>query len=351
MEPSLSADEYRTHFERLINHGGVDITTGGALWDQYRSFELDEYEDTAEALAEAELEEETGNGVSDLQVLKDELQQAKARVIKLFHRQLALPLVGNQKVLLAFEVWLESNCVASDEALINPIALTQKYSLAAAALEERLPFEMHLLSDAYELDSAENKAASWFSYIRFELAALDMSRARRLFERSLGINMGINTVSNSSSDSNSRNTAQTPCSEVPLLWAEYVRFARHVVKDWSLVSVVTAQCRHLFPTDISFWKSRLAALELTGATAESMKEELVYISTHCAFLDVHHYLYVYQYGCDFFKRRLYTHLLVTASGGVGVYPEAAADRGRDRGGDEGEAKGKADQLTEPDIAE
>ena len=302
MEDQLSsdatADEYRAHFEKLIGNGGVDITTGGELWKQYREFEKDEYADIADAQAEATNREADPEG----------LQEAKARVIKLFHRQLAIPLVGNQQVLQEFEAWLAVHCVESDLSLVDPVALEKKCIAAAAALETRLPFEMHLISDAYDAETAEGKAQSWLGYIRFELSEQAMSRARRLFERSLGFG-GFGT----------QTQTQEPCSEVPAMWTECVSFARNVVKDWRLVETVTAQCRHLFSGDAEFWKTRLIALELTGCSADALKDELALISSNCAFCDVHDYMNLLQFGCDFFKRRLCA--MLTAHG----YPDVDAD--------------------------
>ena len=59
---------------------GTDVFTGSEIWKRYREFEVDEHEDLVE-----------------MQASPTEQQKSKERFIKVYLRQLSLPLVGNAR--------------------------------------------------------------------------------------------------------------------------------------------------------------------------------------------------------------------------------------------------------------
>ena len=111
---------------------GSDVFTGSELWKYYREFEIDEHEDLV-----------------DMQGSTEDIQRSKERFLKVYSRQLSLPLVGNEETLKEFEKKLAELCVASDASLINPAELERKVIAAKEFREGRLIYEMHTLSDKY----------------------------------------------------------------------------------------------------------------------------------------------------------------------------------------------------------
>jgi hypothetical protein len=74
-------------------------------------------------------------------------QQAKERLIKLYHRQFSLPLLGNEQSLLEMQNVLEEFCEESDvQTFIRPEQLSQKLQASIAMRDARLTFEMFLHS-------------------------------------------------------------------------------------------------------------------------------------------------------------------------------------------------------------
>ena len=161
------------------------------------------------------------------------------RVIRLFRRQLSLPVVGNDLVLSEFQDWLQENCTESDFTLIDPHSLNEKYEAAIKALSARMPFEDHLLSHAYEVSSVTNKVGTWKAYIKFEMQEEALQRTQRLYER-----------------------AVVACPSSLELWLDFVDFALNQLKSWALVDSITARVTRVFPSDYSLWKLRLHALEI-----------------------------------------------------------------------------------------
>ena len=71
--------------------------------------------------------------------------QAKVQLIKLYHRQFSLPLLGNEQCLLEMQNVLETFCEESDvHAYIRPDQLTKKLQESIAMRDARLTFEMFL---------------------------------------------------------------------------------------------------------------------------------------------------------------------------------------------------------------
>lgn len=148
---------------------GTDLFTGGAVWEKYLSWEVEEYEYLLEGAADPSA-----------------LAQAKERFIKLFHRALSLPLVDGEKILQHCQQVLEEHCLESDQVLIRPEALAQKVSAAMASRALRLPYEMNLQKTLLEANPDSRQVCEQFSKcIAFELQSKDLPRAQRLYERLL----------------------------------------------------------------------------------------------------------------------------------------------------------------------
>ena len=116
---------------------------------------------------------------------QDTLQSSKLRVIKVFRRQLALPLLGNESVLQEFDTLLSDICVEADVTLIDPESLKAEYERALEERESRMTYESHITSTAFKSLPIEDQVKCWNTYIKLEVDDNKISRAQRLFERAV----------------------------------------------------------------------------------------------------------------------------------------------------------------------
>lgn len=115
-------EELRRTFEDAITAVGIDMVYGPAIWKRYREFEQDQY---------AELR--------DTDATTDALQEAKARIIKLYRRQLSVPLVGNEEVLRELDTVTSEICTVDDLRTLDPETLQNLYTKAITEVQ----FEPH----------------------------------------------------------------------------------------------------------------------------------------------------------------------------------------------------------------
>jgi hypothetical protein len=290
---------------------GSDVFTGSEIWQLYRSFAIDEHENLLDEEADSEAD-----------MFSQRLVESKKRWIKLYHRQLSLPLVGNEEVLREFEANLSSYCVESDMALVQPAELEKKVLAATEAREARLMYEMHILSDKTTqqdasssnagLDAstdsgkdAEARAAFWAGYVNFEVKQKNMSRAQRVYERAL-LDCAMTTSTSTSSLSLSSASSSQQLRAVAKLWLGFVEFALCSLQSWDLVARTAARalkhpaCR----SALFLWKLRLCSLEATGAGPTVFQAEVQLLVQTAGLANVGEYLDVYYMHCDYLKRRL-----------------------------------------------
>jgi hypothetical protein len=108
-------ENMRKVFEDAITAVGVDMLYGPAVWKRYREWEQEEYQDLQDVGADAA-----------------KMLEAKARLIKLYRRQLSVPLIGNEEVLAEFDTLLAEICTERDTALIDPATLQSLFAKAVA---------------------------------------------------------------------------------------------------------------------------------------------------------------------------------------------------------------------------
>jgi RNA recognition motif-containing protein len=242
---------------------GSDVFTGSEIWKYYRELEVDEHEDLV-----------------DMQASSAELQKSKERFIKVYHRQLSLPLVGNEETLKEFEQKLGELCVASDVGLINPADLEKKVSAAREMREGRLMYEMHLLSDKHESSAPNEKETFWKGYIAYERKQAQLSRTQRLFER-----------------------AVLDCPSSLSLWLDFTDFALTVLKNWTLLASVTKRALKVFRSSVFLYKLRLISLEGANETIEAVQETFQQ-ALNAGLSNVEEYLDIYLCLCDYLRRRV-----------------------------------------------
>ena len=233
----------RIKLEACLGVCGADIPTGASLWQHLSDLEVDECKDALEVMEEEGEGDEGG---------ENSVSRAKERMIAVFHRQLALPLQGNEETLSRFSRILGEICSEADQVLIKPAELEKKVSDCKKQLSARLAFEEAL--------SATNTTESWVAYIAYEVKQKEFSRAQRLYER------GLLAFANAS------NTANTSDAAVPVsFWLAFVRFAAQLVKNWPLLHNVTARALKVAYSSAEIWKYHLYAQEhLEGHTAQAM---------------------------------------------------------------------------------
>ena len=274
----ISEQDMRMAYEKAVSLGGADMLTGARLWQMYCNFEVEEHRDEVE-MAETE----------------EELAASKQRMIRVYHRQLALPLHGNETSLQAFEKVLEELCVESDVKLIDPEGLERRVAAANKERAARSKVESQLVDADFLVASLEERVKKWRWYIKFESKAEQPSRMQRLYER-----------------------AVIDCRQSEELWREFAAFAAHTVRNWPLLESVTTRAIKPCYNSITLWRYHLLALETT-ARSDLEVAAAVQRSLLCGFAQPEHYLAMLQLDCDYRLRRLRT--LLSAK-------HAAADKDR-----------------------
>ena len=242
---------------------GSDVFTGSEIWKFYREFEVDEHEDLVEL---------GGDAV--------DIQKSKERFIKVYNRQLSLPLVGNEETLREFEQRLGDLCVVSDAGLINPSELEKKVVAAKELREGRLLYEMHLFSDKYESSNVSERETFWVSYITYEKKQAQLSRAQRLYER-----------------------AVLDCSTSQLLWLDFTDFALSTLKNWQLLASVVKRALKVFRSSVFLWRLLFLSLEGSQESAEEFPS-LLQAALSSGLGNVEEYLDIYLCHCDYHRRQL-----------------------------------------------
>lgn len=254
----------RNLFERAILVCGGDILSSGELWKLYRAFEVEEYDDLVDTHALANL-----------------CQEAKARVIRLFRRQLSLPLIDNETVLRDFDELLSRIAVESDLKLVDPPSLSSKLESSIRQREARLTFEHAFLHDDYTfLAPVYQYMQYWKPYIDLELKAEEMHRAQRLFERAL-----------------------LECSEVLHCWKDYLRLSSRELRNWKLVENICDRAVRIHRDDSQLWTTYLHALEMNQRPLE-MLSKTVHFALQNTFPTADAYVVVLCAACDYHRRQL-----------------------------------------------
>ena len=263
-EEIISSEKLRSIFESSIQACGIDIITGHLFWKIYRDFECEECEDQLDNAAS-----------------KASIQEAKERVIRLFHRQLSLPLHDNETALTEFDEILARICVESDLKLIDPQSLQTKYLNGLQLREARMGFEHALLSEEYRYVSQETQYASyWRPYIDFEIKSSEMSRAQRLFERVL-----------------------MDCKDVLVCWEDFISFACTDLKNWSLVESIGSRAVKVFRNESTFWMTCLKSIEVNAKPHELVSKTL-HQALQNMFARADDYLDLLIFSCDFHRRQV-----------------------------------------------
>ena len=269
----------------MLSTFGFDILGSKEIWQHYIEFEIDEFEDALQMEAD-----------------QAQVQSLKEKVVKLFHRQLSLPLAGNEDTLTSLDKLLSDYFTDVDVKIIKPLELNTKYTRAMEMRECRLTFESHLIGDSYPLSSIEEKSSSWMSYVKFEIQDGQLARAQRIFERSL--------------------VDEELRSHIPL-WIEFLTFSVVTLKNWTVAEDISLRALKVLSEDFFvrapvspkyeanislvkrfLWGIRLLSCEKSKNSSLDTINAAVSTALSSRFSQVDDYLNLLLVSCDAARRRL-----------------------------------------------
>jgi len=207
--PEGRAEARRVHEEALVACG-LHAAKGGLVWDSYR-----EVEAALLALAGEEAREEQ-----------------RARLAKVFARQLRQPLLGMEGTWREWVEWRE----AEDKAV------EVDYKKARQRLGKREGLEVLV-----EQQEGEERLGKWREYITLEKEEGDPARVQCVYERAIAdhcLNQG--------------------------LWEEYLAYLESTLKMGSVVLPVYTRAIRNCPWEVELWCGHLRALERYQATEEEV---------------------------------------------------------------------------------
>ncbi|XP_067033706.1 squamous cell carcinoma antigen recognized by T-cells 3-like isoform X1 [Acropora muricata] len=254
MEGQHSIEGVRSTFEKAIIATGLHVTEGSAIWDGYREFETDILDSLEQMVTEENKE-----------TMIEKIASQKERVMSVFKRQLAVPLLGMQGTLREFEDWLEHSI---------PEAVMIAYEKALSKLEECLPYEDTLAS------ALSPKTNEYKSYLEYELKNGDAARIQCLYERAMKENCLIGDM-----------------------WTEYTSYLDSNLKIPSVVLSVHERAVRNCPWVSLLWQNYVRALERTQQGKEKLKETLD-TALVCGFSSSDAYLQLWHCYCDYVRRRV-----------------------------------------------
>eukprot|EP01038_Epipyxis_sp_PR26KG_P013182 gene13182-17664_t len=234
---TLSSLDIRNAYEKAITIAGGDIVSGYDIWKSYVEFEVDELEDLIE------ISQNNKNNSSELIV-------ARERIIKLFHRQLSLPLMQSEDILKELDRIVSEYYSESDLSMIKPELLTEKYNKSKEMKISRVTFESHLISELYYNNSNKiQKINSWKTYIEYEISNKEYSRAQRLYERSL-----------------------IDCPENINHWISFLEFSIKKLENWTIAYNISSRIVKIDPTNFKVWLIKLFCIENINETKENITD-------------------------------------------------------------------------------
>ncbi|KAH9515146.1 Squamous cell carcinoma antigen recognized by T-cells 3, partial [Bulinus truncatus] len=244
----------RDAFERAISAVGLHVSQGSNIWDAYREFE--------NAILSG-LIPQAGAVVSKEEEEAFALQNQ--RVIQLFNRQLAVPLLYMQNTLDEYKEWLGQDQIDPD---------TQKaFDKSHEVLVQLQVFEDKLLnSEGPQLETYQE-------YIQNELKSEDPVRIQCIFERALKDNC-LNTD----------------------LWLQYTSYLDKLKLKQQIESVYERAVRNC-PWSSQLWVKYILAMERQNAQFTTMKG-LVERALQVGFTQASDFLSVWCQYCDYLKRQI-----------------------------------------------
>jgi RNA recognition motif-containing protein len=263
--------QFRSILEPALSTAGTDIASGALVWEPYRRLEVEEFEEQAEA--------------ATAETVTVATEAKKFVIANVYTRQLATPLLGNEKVLAELEGFLSEHCDASEVDIIKPDELQQKYESAISLRKTRIPFEERVLLAGGDDKgaAATDRKQAWMDYIHFEVREKCYDRVERLYERAI---------------------MDCPSCQAEL-FGLYLTFTAENSKNWRLLEDISKRALIVEYNNVNFWRYRFLAIELANAgDVKTKMDECFSLAQAAGFTSPMDYLCVMNLYCDFYRRRL-----------------------------------------------
>ncbi|XP_069683993.1 squamous cell carcinoma antigen recognized by T-cells 3 [Periplaneta americana] len=221
----------RDTFERALTSVGLHVAKGAILWEAYR-----EFENVMLGMLQAKVNADS----NDAQ--KQELDAQKKRMVAIFRRQLACPLLDMEKTYQEFTEWLNEEPDRRDDVDMKNIE--NGFKKALLKLSKILPFEEQLLSS----DDA-SRAEHYRAYVQHEISEGDPARVQCLYERAVA----------------------ELCLDASI-WLEYVEYLYSTLKIDTVVLPVCKRAVRNCPWSSPLWQHYMKALERYEKSFDEIKE-------------------------------------------------------------------------------
>lgn len=222
--------------EEAITAVGTILPHGHVIWRVLRSYEMELLRATSEHPA----------------TTAEQVEAQTERLRKLFRRQLAVPLAGNEQLLQEYRRWERELDAPSAGDRVE--AVRPQYERALRERERRVAMEEALAAllpagvgaGGYSPATQQQALPLWRDYIEMEHRAGNMSAVCVLFERALAV-----------------------CCLVPDLWREYGDFLVHKLRSAGAAQAAYTRGTRNCPWDHSLWAGRMRALEAGGGAVRA----------------------------------------------------------------------------------
>ncbi|KAH3761074.1 proton-associated sugar transporter A [Pelomyxa schiedti] len=246
----------RDIFEFALSLLGLHVMEAGKLWKTYIRFEKSSIE-----AAKEEPQKDTCN----LQ------KQGLDKISKLYQRQLSVPLIGMDDVLIKYLKWAEKYHVDI------PTTFQRSYEKALESLKIRLVREEKISDSGTTSNPDYTKLDDWKKYISFEEKENQPQRVIMLYERALSIYVLVSE-----------------------LWLSYGAFTERTFTSTSIPSAVFSRGTRNCPSCGGVWAGTLRCQEKSKKSLEdvetTLKQALLAgLASHLEFLCVlNQYLDIYR---------------------------------------------------------
>lgn len=221
----------RNTFERALTTAGLHAAKGAILWEAYCEFEN-------VMLGMLQSRANTDLSASHQQ----ELAAQKKRVVSIFRRQMACPLLDMEKTYQEFTEWLNEESSRRDD--VDMKLIESGFKKALLKLSKMLPYEEQLLSS-----DDVSRADHYRAYLQHEISGDDPARVQCLYERAVA----------------------ELCLDASL-WLEYVGYLDSTIKIDTVVLPVCKRAVRNCPWSSLLWQHYLRALERYERPFDEIKD-------------------------------------------------------------------------------
>ncbi|KAJ7967924.1 squamous cell carcinoma antigen recognized by T-cells 3-like [Quillaja saponaria] len=252
----------RDLFERALTAAGLHVAEGNKIWNTYREFEQ------AICLTIDE---------TDIQAKERQIQRVRC----IFHRQLSVPLVEMQSMLLAYKAWEVEQGNVHDSESNDLDGISSQVASAYKKALEMYNARVHLEEKIASQDISDTERLQlYMNYLKLEQSSATPSRVQVVYERAI--------------------------TELPIssdLWLDYTRYLDRTLKVGNIVSSVYSRATKNCPWIAELWVRYLLSLE-RGHASEKEIAAVFEKSLLCTFSTLDEYLDLFLTRVDGLRRRI-----------------------------------------------